>query len=654
MSLEKCKVCFDLDETSMVVIPWQKSIIHYYPLRHSASTCRYCKILFDGITHAISGNKTPSFSFAIGNTLRLTMQDLMLASGIERTIEYYRNNLHASEAVNTSPGATEQTSSASAIKFRARPTQFWDESVRLRLQQWTGASLVALLPRRILDLGDDGVPLRNSIQLLEPEAVYAPYVTLSHCWVNREVLTTTTANLHTHIKHISFDSLPQTFQEAIKICRWLNIRYLWIDSLCIIQDDLVDWEQQAARMDSIYENAFFTMAAHGHAGSSMIPTYNEWNIPTELPGLQDTICARDIPFHSFLSPVGVVMGSVGQEAPDEISGRGWCYQERLLSRQILHFTQTEVLHEDHRGRIKCQCDDQIPHGFCVAADRRPTLTLSKSPSKQWREIVKQYSQKTFTRTWDILPGLSGIARRFHQEHTLGDYLAGLWSRDLLRWLCWKSVRIALWGAVSSGCDRCGIWPRRLTELAPRAQYIIPTFSWASRIGGCEYLNKVWDDAYQQVSEIKSTCFESTPESPFGRFNMCSLKISGPVKDMTVLSTVNKDRKYTSGCRTEYAYLFDPTVYESLCLCNLDEQFEQARLLATRFDFDAVDDIPADGKLVTVMELFREAQSSVALVLARSSDNHGNVEGPFHRVGICMGSTRSIGLHAAHQHEIILA
>ena len=244
---------------------------------------------------------------------------------------------------------------ASAIKFRSRPTQFWDESVRLQLQRWISASYKsAFVPRRVLDLGNGESWLDCDIRLLEPTTLFAPYVALSDCWVNRAVLTTTTSGVGAHFNCIHFDSLPQTFREAIKVCRWFPIHYLWIDSLCIIQDDSADWEQQAARTDSIYENAFFTVAAHGNADSSIIPTYGECNIFTEVADLQDTIRARMVPVHNFLSPVGVTMDSIGEKAPNEVSGRGWCYQERLLSRQILHSTNTEALCEDHRGRIKCQ------------------------------------------------------------------------------------------------------------------------------------------------------------------------------------------------------------------------------------------------------------------------------------------------------------
>lgn len=276
---------------------------------------------------------------------------------------------------------------------------------------------------------------------------------------------------------------------------------------------------------------------------------------------------------------------------------------------------------------------------------------SKTPSEQWREIVKQYSEKAFTRPWDILPGLAGIARQFHRDHELGDYLPGLWSKDLLRWLCWKSVRIALWGAVSSGCDRCGVWPRRLKNAPPQAHFAMSSFSWASRIGACEYLDEPWNGAYQQVCEIKGVHLESVPENPFGRFKSCSLRLHGWLQGMAIMSTVNKDRKYTSGCRTEYAYLFDPPAYRALEECDLDERFNEAELHAIAFDFDAVDDIPADGQIVQLLELFRKDESSIALVLVRQDD--GDAESVFRRIGICMHTKEPLDLSPVYKQDIVL-
>lgn len=101
-------------------------MINYYPLCGSAATCQYCKILFDGVIGVGYGQNPKNFSFSVYSTLRLTVQDLMQASGIQRTIEYYRDGADHSEAVSVNSGVQGKTSSASAIKLRTRPTQFWD------------------------------------------------------------------------------------------------------------------------------------------------------------------------------------------------------------------------------------------------------------------------------------------------------------------------------------------------------------------------------------------------------------------------------------------------------------------------------------------------------------------------------------------------
>ena len=59
--------------------------------------------------------------------------------------------------------------------------------------------------------------------------------------------------------------LPKTFQEAIEISRALHLRYLWIDSLCIVQNSESDWAAHVEAMESIYENAHITLAAGASA-----------------------------------------------------------------------------------------------------------------------------------------------------------------------------------------------------------------------------------------------------------------------------------------------------------------------------------------------------------------------------------------------------
>jgi hypothetical protein len=89
-----------------------------------------------------------------------------------------------------------------------------------------------------------------------------PYVCLSHCWgTSGHSDVTTTANLESKMLGIPIESLPQTFLDAIIIVQKIGLEYLWVDSLCIIQDDRDDWEKESAKMAGIYQGAFLTIAA---------------------------------------------------------------------------------------------------------------------------------------------------------------------------------------------------------------------------------------------------------------------------------------------------------------------------------------------------------------------------------------------------------
>jgi hypothetical protein len=93
----------------------------------------------------------------------------------------------------------------------------------------------APLPHRVIDVGSD--LLNEDPRLLECDGERGRYITLSHCWGNTQHFTTETNTLANRCRGMSWGSIPKTFQDAISLTRKLRIRFLWIDSLCIIQDD---------------------------------------------------------------------------------------------------------------------------------------------------------------------------------------------------------------------------------------------------------------------------------------------------------------------------------------------------------------------------------------------------------------------------------
>jgi hypothetical protein len=132
------------------------------------------------------------------------------------------------------------------------------------------------LPTRLLDL--QLLPNRNTIlthkgdwrllfklkscKLIQNAAgERGQYVALSYCWGNHLAYTTTKDNIERHKRMIPFSDLPRTLQDAMFLVRYLGLRYIWIDCLCIVQDDKADWEREAARMADVYSKSYLSIAA---------------------------------------------------------------------------------------------------------------------------------------------------------------------------------------------------------------------------------------------------------------------------------------------------------------------------------------------------------------------------------------------------------
>jgi hypothetical protein len=101
----------------------------------------------------------------------------------------------------------------------------------------------------------------NMVKLIEPEGVTGKYFCLSHCWGPEQIITTTRTNLQAHKREIPLNSLPKTFRDAVLLTKRFGIAYIWIDSLCIVQDDNNDWKIESAKMERIYREAQLTIAA---------------------------------------------------------------------------------------------------------------------------------------------------------------------------------------------------------------------------------------------------------------------------------------------------------------------------------------------------------------------------------------------------------
>ena len=201
-------------------------------------------------------------------------------------------------------------------------------------------------PTRLLDVGTPDRPcLHLDVKDVNCPAFPCPYITLSHCWGKIEIKTLTKDGLASMINGIDVDDLPKTFQDAIVVTRRLDVRFLWIDSLCIIQDSEEDWAKESSLMGNVYQNGVCNIAAtaapNGSAGCFME---------------RDPILAQKcrLRINSTFSKVGLNPG-IFDLVPEKLwedglsnaalNRRAWVVQERILAPRVLHFSMNQLFWE---------------------------------------------------------------------------------------------------------------------------------------------------------------------------------------------------------------------------------------------------------------------------------------------------------------------
>lgn len=324
-----------------------------------------------------------------------------------------------------------------------------------------------ILPTRIMDVSSED-PF-----LVESNGLVAPYMTLSHCWGSKETLTTTTATLQSRHQRIRLSEFPLTFRDAILLTRKFGIRYLWIDSICIIQDSEEDWDAESRQMKEYYRNSYLTISAlqspDSHHGI-LIPLRPKKSV--KLASEENLYLRPRLPDHRevFLNAI--------------LNRRAWALQERLLSTRIVHYGNQEIFWECLSGTARqgsaVEFTERLDVSSIVTSEgedfKRILTYLMTNGLKEsheippiWYRLVTQYSRRQLTRASDRLPAISGLASTMH-DATRHTYLAGIWKEDLQD-LLWFSNRDFYHKKDSSGA---------LSELSDKEYgYQAPSWSWAS-------------------------------------------------------------------------------------------------------------------------------------------------------------------------------
>ncbi|RDW75439.1 hypothetical protein BP6252_06581 [Coleophoma cylindrospora] len=368
------------------------------------------------------------------------------------------------------------------------------------------------------------------------------YIALSYCWGGDQPIKSTLDTISRWEKSIPFEQLPKTLQDAIIVTYELGERFVWIDVLCIIQDDESSKSIEISQMPLVYNEAYLTIAA---ASSSRV----------QDGFLTEKTMETHFKFSVSIKGKGDGFLHLGKfpNINQPLSTRAWAFQERALSSRSLEYCTSQLrwlckhttdLYSDATfdgvGELLNYVDG---HGAVFTASfgsntsiTHETLNLDflkgvgkgidkikewedrKLALRYWYPLVNHFSQRDLTWHTDKLPAISAIAQRFKDALGLQYYSAGIWDEDLVQGLLWK---------VADESSKRAHAPE--LSLTASKDYT-PSWSWAKSIYEVKFLSEYKKGCEREtLSEAKGemSCAYSEPlfkEAPMGAviFGSCSI------------------------------------------------------------------------------------------------------------------------------------
>ncbi|KAL2131291.1 hypothetical protein VTI74DRAFT_5297 [Chaetomium olivicolor] len=392
------------------------------------------------------------------------------------------------------------------------------------------------IPTRLLEVppGSGKIYLRESGTL--NSSIDTRFVALSHCWGQGGTpFTTTRETLSLRMEGIEINSLPQTFRDSVTLVERFGVRYVWIDSLCIIQDDAEDWAREAAQMANVYRNAHLVLNA-ANSDADMAGFLRRRSMPDTVV-LPSSATGEQHLRLRLLPPEGRRWSdSPGLDnlTEEPVSSRAWCLQERYLPVRALQYGTHQAFWEcgsvraSEDGDAVAQEGDHLDH-ICRTAnipgsvfsrpERDPPTELEHKVNwVGWYRMIENYTTRTITKHTDRLPALSGLAQAVVRKAG-GEYMAGLWKSGLLEGLLWCRARS---GQI----------------LYHTPEYVAPTWSWASLAGPVQfpvyswYTNRAqWKAKMSDLEPLAEYLRHSTAQQsqdPYGMLKTGRLSLKAPL------------------------------------------------------------------------------------------------------------------------------
>lgn len=506
-------------------------------LKQSAlRNCHLCGLLYFGsrITRPPDEFKTPKLPYSIYLEAYGSFSIVEVRVGQKQTKDYVWITNTGLEAPLYGRPTSDRTDSDEVFQLaRSWLSKCLDNHERCR----TFSGRIEHYPRRLLRVYMHESNLSIQLCLTEEMHLQQPFLTLSHCWGKMKFVQLTRNTIQDFVEDIPIQLLPKTFRDAALIVNRLGYEYIWIDSLCILQDSIEDWNQELESMGEIFRNSVCTIAALGaedsHGGCFF--SRNVFSLgPWQLPNCgKRSLCAIHL-HQSWVDMDPVIGPETRREPPAPLHRRAWVLQERTLSPRTLYYGSQMIFWECvsakasemqpqlcdlwDKNKMKEQgtmnslvLDVNNVSEFGMKARFATLLSICKNTdyslwSSHWWEIVTEYTgcQMTFDR--DKWPAISGLAKQI-KEQSGRNLVYGLWQDFLIDELNWSALKPG----------------RKLRTEAP-------SWSWLAIDARVRRLWKLTDDDRFESERI-ATAFLSTTD--------LSNNISGKEQSVTICGPILK-------------------------------------------------------------------------------------------------------------------
>jgi Heterokaryon incompatibility protein (HET) len=399
---------------------------------------------------------------------------------------------------------------------------------------------------RFIDIGNSGgIP-----RLVErkPEDLPRHWIALSYRWGREPSQKLTKSSINRLKQGIDLQGFDATIRDAILIARGLEIQHLWVDALCIFQDDESDWSKQSSQMTEIYGRSTVTLVPVSSQcvsqGFLMSRNQRYLAVPWRMPEYHGENNQNSVLRQVYLSEF--------RSREDRLEGpwseRGWTLQEGLLPQRVLFYTSKQMVWKCGRETlyergIRKEPLLEVVRGILDEPGGRPFWDLDlftkwkllrwyvqgpecrKSDDKYliWHSLIEDYSTRQFSRPQDRLVAISGLAQSYGDVIGDDQYCAGLWKQDMIRGLLWRTPGAMLFDA--------SIAHRKVV-----GNVVSPSWSWVEAASTFPIRND-WAHImdFQKkaaIENVNSSLVETS--NPFGNVTCASISISGPILQFTKL------------------------------------------------------------------------------------------------------------------------